>query len=195
MQVSRRQFFKIGASGLAGTSLATLGFAPGTALAEVRQYKLLRAKEIRNTCPYCSVGCGILMYSRTDGSGNAKEFIFHVEGDPDHPVSRGALCPKGAGVIDFINSKNRLRYPQVREPGSNEWKRISWDEAITRIARRLKDDRDANFIEKNAQGVTVNRYITTGMLACTASSNEAGLLTHKFVRALGIVGVDHVARI
>lgn len=195
MQINRRRFFKICSGGMAGTTLAALGFAPTAALADVRAYKLLRAREVRNTCPYCSVGCGLLMYSRTDGAGNSKDVIFHVEGDPDHPVNRGTLCPKGAGVVDFINSKNRLRYPEVREAGSSEWKRISWDEALTRIARHIKNDRDANFIERNLKGATVNRFSTTGLLACTATSNEAGLLTLKFARGLGMVGVDHVARI
>lgn len=194
MQINRRQFFKISASSMAGTSLATLGFMPGNVLAEVRQYKTLRSKETRSTCPYCSVGCGVLLYSRTDGSGNVKDVIFHAEGDPDHPISQGTLCPKGAGVVDFINSNNRLRYPMVRESKSAEWKQISWEEAIDRIARLMKDDRDAHFIPRE-NGVTVNRYTTTGMLACTSTSNEAGILTQKFVRALGMVGVDHVARI
>lgn len=96
MDVSRRQFFKICAGGMAGTTVAALGFAPKQALAQARNYKLLRAKEIRNTCTYCSVGCGLLMYSLGDGAKNAREAIYHIEGDPDHPVSRGALCPKGA---------------------------------------------------------------------------------------------------
>lgn len=95
MQVSRRQFFKICAGGMAGTTVAALGFSPAVALAETRQYKLLRARETRNTCTYCSVGCGLLMYSLGDGAKNAKESIFHIEGDPDHPVNRGALCRKG----------------------------------------------------------------------------------------------------
>ncbi len=95
MQVSRRQFFKICAGGMAGTTAAALGFAPGVALAETRQYKLLRTRETRNTCTYCSVGCGLLMYSLGDGAKNAKASIFHIEGDPDHPVNRGALCRKG----------------------------------------------------------------------------------------------------
>lgn len=195
MQVNRRQFFKICAGGMAGTSLAALGFSPAVAFAETRQYKLLRSRETRNTCPYCSVGCGLLMYSKSDGAGNVKDSIFHIEGDPDHPVSRGALCPKGSGLIDLLHSQNRLRYPEVREPGSKEWKRISWDEALTRIARRMKDDRDKNFVSKNKDGLTVNRWLTTGYLACTASSNEAGLIAQKFARGLGMVGVDNVARI
>ncbi len=104
MDVSRRQFFKICAGGMAGTTVAALGFAPKQALAQARNYKLLRAKEIRNTCTYCSVGCGLLMYSLGDGAKNAREAIYHIEGDPDHPVSRGALCPKGAGLLDYVNS-------------------------------------------------------------------------------------------
>ena len=195
MQVSRRQFFRICAGGMAGTTAAVLGFTPGAALAETRSYKLLRAKETRNTCTYCSVGCGLLMYSMGDGAKNARASIFHIEGDPDHPVSRGALCPKGAGLIDYINSDTRLKYPEYRAPGSDKWQRISWNEAYERIAKLMKADRDANFQEKNANGVTVNRWLTTGLLAASAASNENGLLTQKFSRALGMLAVDNQARV
>lgn len=195
MQVSRRQFFRICAGGMAGTTAAVLGFTPGAALAETRSYKLLRAKETRNTCTYCSVGCGLLMYSMGDGAKNARANIFHIEGDPDHPVSRGALCPKGAGLIDYINSDTRLKYPEYRAPGSDKWQRISWNEAYERIAKLMKADRDANFQEKNANGVTVNRWLTTGLLAASAASNENGLLTQKFSRALGMLAVDNQARV
>ncbi|KFC94239.1 selenocysteine-containing formate dehydrogenase O, alpha subunit [Leminorella grimontii ATCC 33999 = DSM 5078] len=195
MQVSRRQFFRICAGGMAGTTAAVLGFTPGAALAETRSYKLLRAKETRNTCTYCSVGCGLLMYSMGDGAKNARASIFHIEGDPDHPVSRGALCPKGAGLIDYINSDSRLKYPEYRAPGSDKWQRISWNEAYERIAKLMKADRDANFQEKNADGVTVNRWLTTGLLAASAASNENGLLTQKFSRALGMLAVDNQARV
>ncbi len=184
MDVSRRQFFKICAGGMAGTTVAALGFAPKQALAQARNYKLLRAKEIRNTCTYCSVGCGLLMYSLGDGAKNAREAIYHIEGDPDHPVSRGALCPKGAGLLDYVNSENRLRYPEYRAPGSDKWQRISWEEAFSRIAKLMKADRDANFIEKNEQGVTVNRWLSTGMLCASGASNETGMLTQKFARSL-----------
>lgn len=195
MQVSRRQFFRICAGGMAGTTAAVLGFTPSAALAETRSYKLLRAKETRNTCTYCSVGCGLLMYSMGDGAKNARASIFHIEGDPDHPVSRGALCPKGAGLIDYINSDSRLKYPEYRAPGSDKWQRISWNEAYERIAKLMKADRDANFQEKNADGVTVNRWLTTGLLAASAASNENGLLTQKFSRALGMLAVDNQARV
>ncbi|OOF68252.1 sulfate ABC transporter substrate-binding protein [Rodentibacter caecimuris] len=196
MQVSRRKFFKICAGGMAGTSAAMLGFAPASALAAPREYKLLRAKETRNTCTYCAVGCGMLLYSMGYGAQtNSKGKLFHIEGDPDHPVSRGALCPKGAGALDYVNSPRRVKYPEYRAPGATEWKRISWHEAIQRIARLLKEDRDANFIEKNEQGVTVNRWMTTGLLAASAASNETGLLTQKWVRSLGMIYTDNQASI
>ncbi len=195
MQVSRRKFFKICAGGMAGTSAAMLGFTPTEALAAPRNYKLLRAKETRNTCTYCAVGCGMLLYSLGDGSKNSKGKLFHIEGDPDHPVSRGALCPKGAGALDYVNSDRRVKYPEVREAGSKEWKRISWHEAIERIARHIKDDRDANFVEKNDAGEPVNRWMTAGFLAGSACSNETGILTQKFVRSLGIIFTDNQASI
>jgi len=195
MNVSRRRFFKICAGGMAGTTAAALGFVPTAALAESRQYKLLRARETRNTCTYCSVGCGLLIYSMGDGSKNAKQSIFHIEGDADHPVNRGALCPKGAGLLDYVHSDSRLKYPEYRAPGSDRWQRISWDDAYNRIARLMKDDRDANFVARNEDGVTVNRWLSTGMLCASASSNETGYLTQKMVRSLGMLAVDNQARV
>ncbi|AMP08608.1 tat (twin-arginine translocation) pathway signal sequence domain protein [Collimonas arenae] len=193
--MSRRQFLKTTGATLAGSSLALMGFSPAPALAEVRTYKLTRSTETRNTCPYCSVSCGILMYSLGDGAKNAKASVFHIEGDPDHPVNRGTLCPKGASLLDFIHSPNRLQYPEYRAPGSKEWKRMSWDDALTRIATLMKQDRDANFVEKTPEGLTVNRWLTTGMLAASASSNEVGYLTHKTMRSLGLLAFDNQARV
>ena len=195
MQVTRRQFFKVCAAGMGGSSIALMGFSPTAALAEVRTFKLARATETRNMCPYCSVSCGVLIYTTGDKSKNAKADIIHIEGDPDNPVNRGTLCPKGAALLDMVKSPSRLKHPEVREAGSNEWKRISWDEAIERIARHMKADRDANLIEKNADGVTVNRWNTTGFLASSACNNETGYLTHKILRSLGNVAFDTQARI
>lgn len=195
MQVTRRQFFKVCAGGLGSSSLAMLGFAPGDALAEVRSFKLARTTETRNTCPYCSVGCGILIYSLGDKAKNVHAKVVHIEGDPDHPVNRGTLCPKGVGLLDFVHSPNRLKHPEYRAPGSKEWTRISWDEAFTRIGKLMKEDRDKNFIAKNKDGVTVNRWVTTGFLAASASSNESGYLTHKVVRSLGMLAFDNQARV
>ncbi len=196
MDLNRRQFFKVAGVGLAGASIGALGMAPTPAFAEqVRHFKLAHTRETRNTCPYCSVGCGLILYGQGDGAKNVAQNIIHIEGDADHPVNRGTLCPKGAGLLDFIHSPNRLQYPQVRKPGSNAWTRIGWDEALDRVAELMKADRDAHFIEKNEKGQTVNRWTTTGFLAASAASNEAGYLTHKVVRSLGMLGFDNQARV
>jgi formate dehydrogenase major subunit len=193
--VTRRQFLKLSAAGLGASGLTVLGFSPSAVLAEVRQFKLARTTETRNTCPYCSVGCGIIMYSLGDRAKNAQSEIIHIEGDADHPVNRGTLCPKGAGLLDFVHSPNRLKYPEYRAPGSDKFVRISWDEAFDKIARLMKADRDKNFIAKNADGATVNRWLSTGFLAASASSNETGYLTHKVVRSLGMLAFDNQARV
>lgn len=195
MDMSRRQFFRVSGAGLVGSSIAALGFSPAAALAETRNFKLARTTETRNTCPYCSVGCGLIMYSLGDNAKNVVPAILHIEGDPDHPVNRGTLCPKGAGLLDFVHSPNRLKFPEVREAGSNEWKRISWDSAFERIAKLLKDDRDANFQRTSADGKIVNRWTTSGMLAASASSNETGYITHKAFRSLGMLVFDNQARV
>jgi formate dehydrogenase major subunit len=193
--LSRRDFLRVSGATLAASSLAVLGFTPTQVLAEVRQFKLERATETRNTCPYCSVACGVLMYSLGDGAKNAKASIFHIEGDPDHPVNRGTLCPKGASLLDFIHSPSRLLYPEYRAPKAKEWQRISWEEALDKTARLFKADRDANFITKTAAGLTVNRWETTGFLAASASSSEVGYVTAKVVRSLGLMAFDNQARV
>lgn len=195
LKITRRQFFKLGAAGMATSSMAMMGFAPEPAFASIRHFKLSGAKITRSNCTYCSVGCGVLLYSRGDEAINNIDTIYHVEGDPDHPVSRGSLCPKGSGLLDYVNSTSRLSHPQVREPGTDEWKQISWDEALDRIARHMKDDRDANFVTENEAGNTVNHWLTTGFLAASASTNETAYLTQKIVRSLGMLVFDNQARV
>ena len=195
MGMNRRQFLRVSGAGLAASTIVALGFSPLPAMAETRHYNLAKAIETRTTCPYCSVGCGLLMYSIGDGAKNVTSDIMHLEGDPDHPVNRGTLCPKGAGLLDFVHSPNRLKYPEVREPGSKEWKRISWDQAMSRIAKFMKDDRDVNFVVNNAEGKLVNRWTSTGMLCASAASNETGYITHKAMRSMGMLVFDNQARV
>ena len=195
MELSRRGFLKLTTGAVGASTVAVLGFSADEALAEVRNFKLARTSETRNTCPYCSVGCGIIMYGLGDKAKNARSEIIHIEGDPDHPVNRGTLCPKGAALVDFIHSPSRLKFPEYRKPGSDRFERVTWEFALERITRLMKDDRDKNFIEKNAKGVTVNRWNTFGMLAASASSNESGYITHKVFRALGGVAFDNQARV
>jgi formate dehydrogenase major subunit len=197
MELSRRGFFKLSGAALAVSSVGALGFgAAGDALAaSVRPFKLLRTTETRNTCTYCSVACGILIYSLGDNAKNATASVIHIEGDPDHPVNRGTLCPKGAGLLDVVHAPTRLKYPMHRAPGANAFKPVSWDFALDRIARLMKEDRDKNFIAKNAAGTTVNRWTSTGMLAASAASSETAYLTWKVARSFGMVVFDNQARV
>ncbi len=195
MDMNRRQFLRVSSAGLVGSSLAMMGFSPTAALAETRNFKLARTTETRSTCPYCSVSCGLILYTLGDKAKNVKASIVHIEGDPDHPVNRGTLCPKGAGVMDMIQSPDRLKFPQVREPGSNEWKRLSWEDAFNRVAKHMKADRDANLVKTNDKGTVVNRWNTVAFLVSSASSNESGYLSVKVARGLGVVALDTQARI
>lgn len=111
MDVNRRQFVRVCGAGLSGSTIAAMGFSAEEALAQAREFKLARAVEARSTCTYCSVSCGLLTYSMGD---SAKAKIFHIEGDPDHPVNRGTLCPKGAALLDYVNSPDRVADPMAK---------------------------------------------------------------------------------
>src|ERR671939_560445 len=143
---SRRSFFKIAAGGGVATAL---GFDLGRAYAQSRGLKIARTTETRSTCPYCSVSCGVIIHTLGDRSRNVKPTVVHVEGDPDHPINRGTLCPKGASLQQDIVNNRRLLKPQVRRPGSDHWEDISWDAAIGEIARKVKDTRDQTFVERD----------------------------------------------
>ena len=197
IEVSRRQFIAGAGAGVAGTALGALGFgdAEQAFATSIRAWKLTGTTQTRNTCTYCAVGCGIIMYSSGNLAKGEKAEIMHIEGDPDHPTNRGTLCPKGAALLEFVHSKTRTLYPQIRKPGSDKFERVSWDVALDRVARLLKDDRDKNFIAKNGSGQTVNRWLSTGMLAASATSNETAWLTYKVARGLGLLAFDNQARV
>ncbi|OYX69123.1 MAG: molybdopterin oxidoreductase [Rhizobiales bacterium 32-66-11] len=197
MELSRRQFLKTAGAGIAGTSLGAFGFGGiEQAYADsIRPFRLFNTTETRNTCTYCSVACGILIYSKGDLKKGEKAEITHIEGDVDHPTNRGTLCPKGAALLDIVHSKTRLHHPMLRKAGSDKFEQVSWDVALDKIARVLKDDRDKNFIAKNNDGVTVNRWVTTGFLAASATTNETAWCTYKVVRSAGMLVFDNQARV
>jgi len=197
MELSRRQFMKGTGAGLAVTTMAAFGFGDTeTAFAaSIRPYKLASLTETRNTCTYCSVACGIIIYAKGDVKKGEHADIIHIEGDTDHPTNRGTLCPKGAALLDIVHAKTRTQYPQVRKPGSDKFERVSWDYALDRIARFMKDDRDKNLVARNNDGVTVNRWTTTGMLAASATTNETAWTTYKVARSAGMVVFDNQARV
>jgi formate dehydrogenase major subunit len=197
MELSRRGFLAGAGAGVAGTTLGAFGFGDVEAAhaASIRPFKLANTAEARNTCTYCSVACGIILYSKGDLKKGEKAEIIHIEGDADHPTNRGTLCPKGSALLDVVHSKTRTLYPQIRKAGSDKFERITWDQALDRIARLMKDDRDRNLVLKNADGVTVNRWTTTGFLAASATTNETAWATYKVVRSTGMVVFDNQARV
>lgn len=197
IDLTRRSFLGLAGAGVAATTLGAMGFGAAQAAEEahVRNFKLTATTETRNICTYCSVACGIILYSKGDLAAGEKAELLHVEGDADHPTNRGTLCPKGAALKDFVKSETRATTPRYRAPGGTAWQEISWPDAFDKIARAIKDDRDANFIATNDKGQTVNRWLTAGFLAASGGSNETGWLTYKTVRSMGMLAFDNQARV
>jgi formate dehydrogenase major subunit len=193
MASSRRDFLKIGAVG--GAAAAVFGFDLKPAFAQLRELKIERASETRSTCPYCAVGCGTIIYTIGDRAKNVTAQVVHVEGDPDHPTNRGTLCPKGASLEQDILNDRRLLKPQVRRPGGTEWEDISWDDALSEIATRVKKTRDEGFIEKDKDGHTVNRLESMAFTGGCTDTNEFNYLVVKSMRALGVVHLENQARV
>lgn len=189
--MNRRTFLKATAVG----GGVALGFDLSGAYAEMRELKISRTTETRSTCPYCAVSCGVIIHTLGDKAKNVKAAVAYVEGDPDHPISRGTLCPKGASLKDDITHKGRLLVPRVRRPGSDRWEEISWDDATSRIARLIKDTRDRSFVARNAQGRVVNRNPGMAMIGGCTDTNEFNLLQWKAVTAWGVPYRDTQARV
>ena len=190
---SRRDFLKVGAVG--GAAAAVFGFDLRPAFAELRELKIGRASETRSTCPYCSVSCGVIIYTIGDRAKNVTPQVVHVEGDPDHPINRGTLCPKGSSLEQDILNDRRLLKPQVRRPGGTQWEDISWDDALNEIAARVKKTRDETFVESDAQGRRVNRLESIAFTGGCTDTNEFNYLVVKAMRALGIVHLENQARV
>jgi len=191
MDLTRRGFLT---ATTIGGSIA-LGFDVSAAKAEMRELKISRTTETRSICPYCAVGCGVIIHTLGDRARNAKAAVVHIEGDPDQPVSRGTLCPKGITLKDDITHKNRLTKPQVRRPGSDKWEDITWDKAISEIAAHVKKTRDTCFVAKNAKGQTVNRNPGIAMIGGCTDTNEFNYLQWKVITALGVPYRDTQARV
>jgi formate dehydrogenase major subunit len=193
MNPTRRDFLKIGMVG--GVGATVFGFDLAPAYAQMRELKIARATETRSTCPYCSVSCGVLIYTLGDKAKNVTPQVVHVEGDPDHPINRGTLCPKGASLQQDILNPRRLMKPQVRRPGSDHWEDISWGTALDEIAQRVKTTRDASFVEMDDQGRTVNRCEGMAFTGGCTDTNEFNFLVVKTMRSLGVCYLENQARV
>ena len=185
MDMTRRGFLKIsGATALAGG--LSVSIQPRSVQAQTS--KMVYNKETTTICPYCAVGCGIIVQTR-DGR------VVNTEGDPDHPINEGGLCPKGASLSQLSENSNRLTKPLYRAPFAKEWKEVSWDWALDRIAGNIKKSRDDSFMLQNAKGETVNRTDAIASVGSAALDNEECYLYQKFLRGLGLVYIEHQARI
>jgi formate dehydrogenase major subunit len=193
METSRRDFFKIAALG--GVSATIFGFDLAPAYAQLRELKIARATETRSTCPYCAVSCGVIIYTLGDKAKNVTPQVIHVEGDPDHPINRGTLCPKGASLEQDILNERRLMKPQVRRPGATDWEDIPWDKALDEIAAWTKKTRDETFVEKDAAGKTVNRCEGIAFTGGCTDTNEFNYLVVKSMRSLGVCYLENQARV
>jgi len=191
---SRREFLKV--STLGGVAASVLGFDLTPAYAQVRELKIERTTETRSTCPYCAVSCGVIIHTLGDKSRNVKGSVVHVEGDPDHPINQGTLCPKGVTLKQNIVNDRRLTKVRYRAPGSDHWEEKSWDWALDRIARQLKQTRDEKLIGKDAKGQTVNALTAVGVIGgCTDSNENNYLLVKAFRAGLGVIPIEQQARI
>ena len=195
MEMTRRGFLiATGAVG-SGVALSTLGLNidPVRAYADEldKSRRLRAAKQVVTTCCYCSVGCGLICsVDRMTGK------IFNIEGDPEHPINEGSLCAKGAGFFDLTEAnKHRLTKVLYRKPYGMEWEERDWDFALSRIARLVKDTRDKNFVTRNAKGELVNRCEAIGHYGSSNVDNEECWIMSVKSRALGLVYIDHQARV
>ena len=193
MAPTRRAFMKVGAGAAA---VSALGFDLTPALVEARELKIARTTETRSTCPYCSVSCGVIIHTLGDHGKNVRPAVVHVEGDPDHPINRGSLCPKGVTLKQDIVNDRRLTQVRYRAPGSDHWEEKSWDWAIDRIARLFKDTRDRTLAQKDAQGRTINALTSVGVIGgCTDTNENNYLLVKAFRAGLGVIPLEQQARI
>jgi formate dehydrogenase major subunit len=191
--MSRRRFIQTGIAG--GAALTAFGFDVRPVVAQVRTLKIARTTETRSTCPYCSVSCGVIIHTLGDSAKNAVPQVVHVEGDPDHPINRGTLCPKGASLEQDILNDRRLLRPQVRRPGGEAWEDIGWDEALDEIARRVKATRDETFVATDGAGRIVNRCEGIAWTGGCTDTNELNYLVVKTMRSLGVVYLENQARV
>ncbi len=190
MDLGRRDWLKYVAGGGAGLAVAGLLDVP-QARAAAGKLRISHAKEYTTACNFCSVGCGML--------GRVKDGeLLTLEGDPDHVINGGSLCAKGSAMVATHTSPRRLQTPRYRAPGSDHWQDITWEEAIARIARKVKSVRDTTWVatEKDAAGEhPVHRTDGIGFLGGAQSTNEECYLWNKMGRLFGTSYVEHQARL
>jgi formate dehydrogenase major subunit len=193
VEVTRRQFLQLGATSLGALGASPLGFDLVPATLVKQRLRIEGAAVSHTVCPYCAVGCALVAYTRKVAGGKVE--LLQLEGDPDSPVNEGRLCPKGATAMQLAISRRRVTSPLYREPGATEWKRVSWDFAMDKLARNIKASRDRTFVGVDAGGNVVNRCEGVAFAGGAAFSSEEGYLATKLMRGLGVVYLEQQARV
>ena len=194
MRINRREFIQISGAAAAGLALSSCAGKGGMFAPARDQAKMLQvqdAKETTTICPYCAVGCGAIVHTAQSG----KKRVINIEGDPGHVINRGTLCSKGAALRQLSENSERITQPMYRAPYAKKWKPISWDKALTEIAKRVKATRDASFEARNAKGQVVNRTMGIASVGSAALDNEECWIYQALLRAAGLVYIEHQARI
>ena len=189
--VTRRSLLKTGA----GALTTAFGFDLRPAAAAVRELKIARTTQTHSICPYCAVGCSVIIHTLGDKADNVKPTVVHIEGDPNSPVNRGALCPKGVSLKEFVVNDRRLTKPRYRAAGAAEWQEIEWPDAIQRMARHIKDSRDRGFEQRDEQGRLVNRLANTAIIGGCTDTNEINFLLSRLRFSLGVLTYENQARL
>lgn len=194
-ELTRREFLKRSAIGAGALYVSSLGFDAAVAKATTvkQRLRIEGATVSHSVCPYCAVGCSLLAYTRKNGDGSVE--LLQIEGDPDSPINEGTLCPKGASAMELAVSKRRIPSPLHRVPGAAEFKPVSWDFALDKIARQIKASRDRTFVTRDEDGNVVNRCEGIAFAGGAAFSNEEGYLATKLMRSLGLVYLEQQARV
>ncbi len=187
MGVTRRDFLKLSGATAVTLAVADLGFNGQAEAKNYSHYKIQSAKEVPTICPYCSVGCGIICHVE-DGK------LINTEGDPRNPNNRGSLCSKGSSLKQTHYSYKRVKNPLYRAPGSDKWEEKDWEWMLDTIAQRIKKTRDESYRE-TLNGVTVNHNTAIASLGGASLENEECYLISKLMRGLGVVWLEHQARI
>jgi formate dehydrogenase major subunit len=191
MKVNRREFIQITGATAAGLAVSGLGFDLEPVKAHAQMLKTKYAKETTTICCYCAVGCGAIVHTSLKGDGR----VINIEGDPDHVINRGSLCSKGAALAQLVENNNRITEPMYRAAHSKEWKKVSWDWALTEIAKRVKATREASFESKNEKGQIVNRTAGIASVGSAALDNEECWIYQALIRSIGVTYIEHQARI
>jgi formate dehydrogenase major subunit len=192
-ELTRRQLLKGGAASAVAVGISAYGFDVAEATTVKQHLRIEGAHLSHSVCPYCAVGCSLLAYTRKAANGAVE--LLQIEGNPDSPVNEGTLCPKGASAMELAVSKRRFASPLYRAPGAGEFKRVSWDFVLDKVARNIKAARDRTFVAKDADGNVVNRTEGLAFAGGAAFSNEEGYLTTKLMRGLGLVYLEQQARV